>query len=163
MAILNLTGDVVIYGLSIKIGAPTVSANKQTITIPYVGTSDPSSSDVTLAKYQYSTDNGVSYKNMKPLSSADISGLSFSPLRTNLVFNWDAKKDLGDNLYNRPLRVLLQASAFGILSAEVTKYYTFPRILVNPVNEQSKKAFPDSYEGIQGNDFIANKLPKSNG
>lgn len=156
----NFTGDISVYGLSIRLGNPDISSDKQKIEIPYIGVSSPSSSTVILSKYQYSLDNGVSYQDMAPLSPSDTTDLSFTESGSSLTFTWDAKKDLGSNLYNTPIRILLQASEFGLTSTEVTRYFNFERFLVNAETLRAKKPFPDSYQGISGQKFLQEKLPK---
>jgi len=161
MALENFTGDISVYGLSIKIGLPTVSADRQHILIPYIGTADPDSETVSLSKYRYSLDNGVTYKDMTPLDTSEVSNLSFSPEGNSLIFKWDAKSDLNGDFYNKPIRIILQASEFGFNSAEVGGYFNFKRELINIADLNAIKVFPDYYEGISGNEFKNKKLPKT--
>lgn len=161
MSFNNFTGAVTVYGLSVRIGSPSISSNKQCIEVPYIGVSDPDSATVSMVKYQYSLDNGVTYLDMTPVSSADTTNISFSSSGTNLKFNWDAKKDIGSNLYNTNIRVVLQASEFGLNSSEATRSFVFPRSSTNIEEEKARKAFPDTYEGISGGDYVKSKLPRS--
>ena len=161
MSFQNLKGDVSVYELSLKLGLPAISSNKQYIEIPYRGTASPASSTVTMVKYQYSIDNGATYSDMTPVSSADINNLNFTEEGSDLVFNWDAKKDLGNDLYNKNIRVVLQVEEFGLTSTEAYRSIFFSRSTVNVEVERAKKPFPDSYEGLPGNKYKQGKVPQT--
>ena len=161
MGIINFPGNVSVYELKIGLGQPAISSDKQGIDFPYKGYADPASSTVALAKYQYSLDNGVTYSDMTPVSAADISDLSFNPSGNDLVFHWDAKIDLGDNLYNVPFRVLFQAAEYGLTSTEISRYVVFERTTTNVAALRAKKVFPDNYNGTSGSEFLQGKIPKS--
>jgi hypothetical protein len=162
MSFENLSGDITVYGLSISLGQPAVSSNKQYIEIPYKGVTDPSSNTVVMSKYQYSLDNGATYSDMTPVSASDTSNLSFSDSGSLLTFRWDAKKDLGADLYNKSIKIVLQATEFGLTSTEVSRSFYFQRNLTNVAAERAKKPFPDSYDGISGSKYKQDKLPRVN-
>jgi hypothetical protein len=160
MSFNNFTGDISVYGLSIKLGQPAISSNKQYIEIPYVGIASPASNTVSIIKYQYSLDNGVTYLNMTPMDSSDITNLSFNEDGNAIRFKWNAKADIGNDLYNKSINVILQASEFGLTSAEATRSVYLNRTTTDVAAERAKKVFPDTYGGIPGSVYMQNKLPK---
>ena len=161
MSFQNLQGDVTVYALSVKLGMPAISSNKQYIDIPYVGVSSPDSSTIAMIKYQYSLDGGATYADMTPVSNASISNLNFTEAGTDLTFEWDAKKDIGNDLYNRTLTIVLQAEGFDLTSSEVSRSFIFNKTTINAETERAKKPFPDTYQGIDGNKYKQSKMPRT--
>jgi hypothetical protein len=162
MSFNNFEGSVAVYGLSVSLGQLTVSSNKKYIEVPYVGKASPDSSEVSLVKYKYSTNKGLTYMDMTPVSDTDTENLSFSELGTKGVFRWDAKKDIGNDLYNKNLLVVLQASGFGVTSSEVSRSVYLSRPLTNVAAEKAKTVFPEDYNGLNGSSYKQKKLPKTN-
>ena len=160
MAYTDLTGDISVHEFRISYSVPSLSSDKQKVNITYKGIADPAST-VILTKYKYSMDNGTTWEDMTPSSGTSLTGLSFTPSGSTLQFEWEAKQDIGNSLYNNSIKVLLQAydAASMIVSNEAIYNLYFERVRTNLQAADSGAAFSDTYAGIPGNELLE-KAPK---
>jgi hypothetical protein len=144
----------------IVIGSPTLSADFQNISIPFIGTANPSLSDVEITDYEYSTDGGVSYTTMT-LTGSTTTGLTFGTTGTAHTITWAARTDLGALVYNTPLviRLIGYSTTQGLSTLSATKSFEVTREIEQP-SSTSVSSFPSDYKGTFGPDLLKN-TPRS--
>jgi len=146
--------------LKIVIGSPIVSADFQNLTIPYVGTANPSLSDVEITDYEYSLDGGVTYTTMA-LSGSVTTGLTFGTSGTAHTLIWTARSDLGVQFYNTPLviRLIGYSATQSLSTLPALKSFEVPRVVTQP-NLTNNSPFSSDYKGTFGSDLLR-YAPKS--
>jgi hypothetical protein len=159
-SIKNLSALLDCIAFKIVIGSPTLSADFQNISIPFVGTANPSLSDVEITDYEYSTDGGITYKQMT-LTNSIITGLTFGVFGTNHVITWSARLDLDVLLYNTPLAIRLigYSSTHGLYTINSVKSFEITKNTTQQ-NITQTSTFPIEYKGTFGINLLK-LIPKS--
>lgn len=156
----NLTARLNALDFAVAIGTTTLSSDFQTVTVAFEGSANPAiTSGVDITGYEYSMDSGETWSTMTIDSgSSDTANLTFDTDGESYSILWNAKTDLGSEIYNNSIRIRLTAQAtFGtdVVSVTGTKYITFTRVSTNLI-ETSDSPFPDSYQGTPGDKLLEN-------
>lgn len=163
----NLVGRVNVIDFSISIGISSLSADFQKVIIPFTGTANPAqTSSVNIVSYEYSIDNGSTWNSMT-LDSAesDTDNLTFDTDGEEYSLTWQAKTDIGTQIYNNSIQIRLNAQAtFGSDTVTVVKMtlVSFPRSVSNQAKVGSSSPFPEDYSGILGEKLLTN-APRQQG
>jgi hypothetical protein len=162
--LINIQGAINVYELKMTIGDPTISAltSYRIVSIPYTGIASPLDSNVSITAAQYSTDSGTTWETMTPAAGTVTTGLSFTVLGTELTYDWQARTDLGSDMYNNAIRIRFMASGTLGYSLYATKTVLFERTVQTPTSTtESIVLFPDDYSGVFGDSLLVN-APKTN-
>lgn len=163
----DLSGSVNAVDFAISIGHSSLSSDFQKITIPYTGNANPAqTSSVNIVLSQYSTDSGTTWNDMTLVSAdSDTSNLTFDVDGESYNLVWQAKTDLGTQIYNNSIKIRIRAQAtFGSDTVITTKmaFLYFPRSVSNQAQVGSTAPFPDDYSGTPGEKLLVN-APRQQG
>lgn len=149
----EFTGRMNAVDFDIDIAAPALSTDFSQVTIPFTGSANPAqTSSVDLTSYQYSMDSGETWSAMTAGTGSDISNLTFEVAGTEHEFIWEAKQDLGTQIYNNNILIRLVGEATfngDTVSVIGTRYVYFARVVTNEAEEESSP-FPEDYSGTPG-------------
>jgi hypothetical protein len=153
----NISGDIGVYKFQMTFGVASFTSNNTRLLIPYTGTADTALT-ANLTTYEYSLD-GITWTAMTASSSTVVSSLSFTPTGASLSFEWMIKTDLGQSIYNKDIMVRLRATSGDITTSIITTTYNFSKIVSRAA--QDIEYLPIDYSGIDGEELIKEKAPKS--
>ena len=157
----NITAAIEAYDFRVTFNIPTLSADKQQVLISYNGFASPILT-AALTTYEYSMDNGTTWSAMTASGDTTLTGLAFTVAGASLMFKWQAKTDIGTNLYNRQIRIRLRATSGAIVSDYSMYTLFFERLSTNvAADAESNNPFPEDYSGVPGNELL-NNAPKTN-
>ena len=147
---LNIPLDINVIDFKISnIAEPVLSSDFTKVTLVFTGVANPENSDVSLITYQYSLDNGVTWFNMT--TSSDLEDLDFTPVGLPYNFVWAIKEDIGNSIYNIPIKIRFEAQAtFGsdiLQTAYKLKTITIVKTVIIP-EANVPPIFPADYTGV---------------
>jgi hypothetical protein len=128
-----------------------MSDNFNNTILVFIGVANPENTNVSLVSYQYSLDNGVTWLTMTAAAGSELTGLTFSPAGLPYNFIWAIKHDIGNSIYNIPIKIRFRAQAtfdsdtvqtvYKTKTITIVKNVIIPKTNVPPI-------FPADYSGV---------------
>jgi hypothetical protein len=148
----DISADVNVVDFKIsEISNPVMSDNFNKTIFIFIGVADPQNTDVSLIDYQYSLNNGVTWLPMTAAAGSELTGLTFSPAGVDHNFIWAIKHDIGNSIYNIPIKIRFRAqatfdsdilqTAYKQKTITIVKNVIIPKTNVPPI-------FPADYSGV---------------
>jgi len=159
----DLQGTINVYELKMTVGESAIdtASSYRNINITYTGIASPLDSDVDIITAQYSIDSGTSWEDMTPTAGTVTKGLTFIASGEEYTYGWQARTDIGSEMYNNAIRIRFKVSGALGNSLYATKTILFERTVNPPTTSESIVLFPDDYAGVFGGSLLVN-APKTN-
>lgn len=163
----NLSGRVNVVDFAIAIGHESLSSDFQKVTIPFTGTANPArTNSVDVISAQYSLNSGDTWADMTLVSAdSDTSNLTFDVDGEEYNLVWQAKTDIGTNIYNNNILIRIRAQAAfsgDIIVATKQAILYFSRSVTNQAQIGTSAPFPEDYSGTPGTKLLEN-APRQQG
>lgn len=156
----NLSGTISIRDIRLIINNMLIDRNGD-VAILTKALSDPSTDNFEIKNLRYSVDGGKSFHSMTSTRIEIDDNAIVDHQGTPIRVYWDAKKDVGTNLYDKVITVSMNAYGSGIQGPTTTLSKVFTKDTIDNQGLGDTPELPKYYKGMSGSAYLSSKLPRT--